>query len=417
MSRGTYLFFALTETAMGHDNMIAIIVACVLTALTLLLYLKVILNQHEFVQKNTLTLRLAVLNVRTALIVPGFSVCYLISFVYPPSYIFMQLPEAFIQAYSLFCFLTLFVLYVGGPAKCLEIFQTTTRTFPSCLYKKLLNNNPRGFYQYIFWAHFQFIAIRPIVVAISVIAACFQQWYISDIISFIATLMVAYAVIALLKAYHVLFEHCHGLNAMTKVTVIKGTIGLVLGEGFIEELLFAFNIIDTDEQLNSVRLYCFIVIVELFLIAILLERVFSTEIKVGKALNPEFQPHIVINETTDGVQRVSRCEFVRCVFDVMDIFSPVIIPREPVLAPTETDMTLSATIASRSSGVTELTKTKSNVGLSSTSTSSASNSSSGSALGTGTNVRPNPRFSTHQANNSNSSKSNNNQMESGGEFL
>jgi hypothetical protein len=335
---------------------VPIVVASVLTTLTVLLYLKVIINQHDFVQKNTLTLRLAVLNVRTALIVPGFSVCYLFSFIFPFMYIYLQLPEAFVQAYSLFCFFALFVLYAGGPARCIEIFKTTDRTYPDCLFKNCLNNNPRSFYKYVFWAHFQFIALRPVAVAASVVCGAFGQWYISDIISVISSLMVAYAVFALLKAYHVLFEHCHGLNAMTKVTVIKGTIGLVLGEGFIEEILFAFNVIRPDEEQNSVRLYCFAVVCELFLIAVLLERVFSTEIKVAKAANPEFQPHIVINESTDGVDRISFCGFLWCVFNVMDVFTPVVLPLPPsaeVLAAMEPGSDRKSTPS-----VTELTKTK-----------------------------------------------------------
>jgi hypothetical protein len=344
-----------------------VIVACVLTFLTCLLYLKILINQYTFVRKNTLTLRLAVLNVRTVLIVPGFSICYLFSFVFPYTYIYMQLPEAFIQAYSVFCFFALFVLYAGGPSKCIEIFKATSRTFPDCMYKSSLNNNPRCFYQYAFWAHFQFIAWRPAIVAIQVVLGSFKYWFSSDMVSIFSTAMVAYAILALLKVYHVLYEHCHGLNAMTKVTAVKGTIGLVLGEGFLEEVLFAFGVIKTSEFENSLRLYCFAVVCELFVIALLLERVFNSEIKVDKAINPEFQPHIVINETTDGVHQISFCDFVRCVFDVMDVFTPVLLPLPPALPPTDMmsesssssymDRDITKSVSS-TSGVTELTTRK-----------------------------------------------------------
>jgi membrane protein YdbS with pleckstrin-like domain len=127
-------------------------------------------------------------------------------------------------------------------------------------------------------------------VAIQVVLGSFKYWFSSDMVSIFSTAMVAYAILALLKVYHVLYEHCHGLNAMTKVTAVKGTIGLVLGEGFLEEVLFAFGVIKTSEFENSLRLYCFAVVCELFVIALLLERVLNSEIKLDNDINTQFQP-------------------------------------------------------------------------------------------------------------------------------
>ena len=316
-----------------------------MTALTVLLYCRILFHQHGFVAKNPLTFRLAVLNVRIALLVPGFAICYLMALIYPRTYLYMQLPEAFIQAYSVFCFFALFILYVGGPDKCIEVFKSSKRTWPDCLFKNSINANPRSFYQFVYWSLLQFIAIRPLVVVAQVVTGYLGLWMISDAISVITSLMVAWAIVVLLKLFHILYDHCHGLNAMTKVTVIKGIIGLVLGEGFIEQVLFAFGVIQPTATRRSVRLYCFAVLAELLIISVVLERVFSSEIKVEKAVNPDFQPHIVINERTDGVHVIHFCEYVAAVGKFFDVFGPVMPPGRISMDPLSKEVVLAEMIS------------------------------------------------------------------------
>lgn len=303
-----------------------------LMALTVILYIVILWHQYGFMKKNTLTYRLVILNVRTAIIIPGFSICYFFSLFFPHWYLLIQIPEAFIQAYAVFCFFALFVTYVGSPSRCVQIFRTTTHTFPACIFGGCLHNNPRSFYGYSHWAQLQFMFLRPVIVVLMVIAGYLNYTKLTLLLSFITTVMVAWAICWLVKFYHVLFDYCKGLNATTKVMIIKGTIGLVLGEGFLEDILFEAGFINESNFNKYTKYYCFVVLIELLLISVWLERVFANEIKVGKADNQAFSPRI--SEAKEDCC-ITFSSFLVAVFSFHDVFGPVCL--DPVDTTTRTD--------------------------------------------------------------------------------
>lgn len=293
---------------------------------TIVLYCRILYHQHGFVNENHLTHRLVVLNVRTALLVPAFSICYLISLEFTGAYLFMQLPQSIVQGYATFAFVGLFVHYCGGPEQCLEITAASRAYFPSCIFQHSclnINKYPRRFYNFVYSTQMILLIVRPLLVVAVIITAVKNQAFASNVISGMASFLVIIGITGLLKLYHVLRKHSKGLNAKTKIIVIKGTIGLVLIEALIEQVLVAFAVIDDAGLSQSVRYYCFGVLVELFILAIMLERIFAHEIKTAKAANQQFAPHIVVNAVDDGVRYIPFCEFLLDVFNFRDLFAPL----------------------------------------------------------------------------------------------
>jgi hypothetical protein len=297
-----------------------------LCSVTLVLYIRILFHQHKFLNENTLTHRLVVLNVRTALLVPAFSICYLISLEFTRAYLYMQLPQSIVQGYATFCFVALFVHYCGGPEQCLEIFRTSNAYFPSIFFKDTcldINKYPRRFYNFVYFTQIQLLVVRPILIVAVIATADERMLLASNIISGVASCMVIIGLFGLIKLYHVLYAHAKGLNAKVKIIVIKGTLGLVLIEALVEQVLVAFSVIDDAGISIAVRFYCFGVLVELFVLSIVLERVFAHEIKTHKGANQAITPHIVINPDDDGVRLIPFSEFLSAVVYFRDLFAPL----------------------------------------------------------------------------------------------
>lgn len=254
-------------------------------------YYRIIRSQFNYIKKEPVATRMAILSLRAASIIPGFSICYLISLADPTIYCAMQLPEAYMQGYSVFCFFCLITYYVGGPNTCTEVFKSTTHTFPVCIFG-YMTKFPEKYYYHSYMAVWQFMFIRPIVVLLTIIAYYINQNNLSLIISALATLMAAFGVGGLVKFYHVLYDFCKGLNMTKKIFIIKTVIGLVLFQGFLEDVLFSFGFLNFSGGLKSfsaadkaIRLYCFAILFELVLFCVLVERAFSYDFKYTKGKN------------------------------------------------------------------------------------------------------------------------------------
>ena len=299
------------------------LIGVVLTFGTIVLFLRILVHQHGYLNKNTLTHRLVVLNVRTVLLLPIFSICYLIALEFDRLYIYVLLPASIAQGYATFSFVALFVHYAGGPEKCLEIFKVSRAYSPSCSFKNYLNSHPRYFYNLIYFTQIQFLILRPAVIIGEIVAEVQGRVDISNILSGVSAFLIIISIFGLVQLHHVLYTHVKGLNAKTKMIIIKGSIGMIVLEGLVEQVLAAMNVIGLESIGPVVRIYCFGVLTELFIVALVLERVYAKEIKTDKAANSEFAPHIVINGPDDGVQEIAFFDFVRAVCFFRDLFPPL----------------------------------------------------------------------------------------------
>jgi hypothetical protein len=285
-------------------------------------------------------MRLIILSVRCASIGVGFACCYFICLFYPGLYVFMYIPEAFIEAYAVFCFFALTNYYVGGPNKAIEIIATSEATFPNYCFK-WMNTSPKLFYSYAYWAHWQFLFLRPLVVIISVIFYYLGQTsevflILYNSFNFLGCLMVMWAVTGLFKMYHVLYPYCSGLNATWKVMIIKFTVGIILSEGLFEQLSYQFGWLKItgglkiyDEADKDVRLYCSVVLVQLVLISFVLERAFTFDIDISKGPNATLINYESSEiASTNGDSTLTFNSFIRHCLNVNDVFKDVKLKEE-----------------------------------------------------------------------------------------
>lgn len=285
---------------------------------------------------------------RCASIGVGFALCYFICLFFPGLYVFMYIPEALIEAYAVFCFFALTNYYVGGPLKSIEIIKNSEATFPSCCFK-CMNNTPIRCYSYAYWAHWQFLFLRPPIVIISVIFYYLNGenqkneilLILYNAFNFLGCLMVMWAVIGLFKMYHVLYPYCAGLNATWKVMIIKFTVGLVLSEGLFEQLAYQFGWLKItgglkiyDEAEKDVRLYCFAVLIQLVLISFILERAFTFDIDIGKGPNATLmnnESSIEIYRNNNDEEPIKFNTFCKYCLNLNDVFQALKLDDKPVV--------------------------------------------------------------------------------------
>jgi hypothetical protein len=268
------------------------IVGIVLMLVTFVSFVRVANHQYKHVKKSPGSFRMAVLSLRAAAVIPGFAICYWLSLMFPNIYAGMQLPEAFLQAYCVYCFFAMIAYYVGGPAKCIDAFRVSTHTFPDCMFG-CMNRTPERCYYHAYLAVWQFMFVRPVTTVIVIIAYYAGQNDLSLLISALTTMQAAWGVGGLVKFYHVLYDYCKGLNMTKKIFVIKTIIGLILFQAFLEQVLFYFGFINVEGDGlssfsaadNAIRFYCFAVLVELVVFCVLVERTFAYDINVSKGKN------------------------------------------------------------------------------------------------------------------------------------
>lgn len=267
------------------------VVGGVFGLITFVSFWRVSRHQYFFVRKNPSSFRAAVLSVRAAGVIPGFALCYWLSLFIPYIYAAMQIPEALLQAYCVVCFFSLIAYYVGGPQHCVAAFAISTNTQPSCIFG-CMNKQPQRCYAHAYLAIWQFMFVRPVVTVAMCVAFYMNQNDLSLVISFLTSVQAAWGVGGLVKFYHVLYDYCKGLNMTKKIVAIKTIIGLILLQGFLEEVLFYFGFIDVKGGIqafsaedNAIRAYCFAVLAELVLFCIWVECVFSYNINTHKGKN------------------------------------------------------------------------------------------------------------------------------------
>jgi len=117
-----------------------------------------------------------------------------------------------------------------------------------------MNNNgiawSKIWYYRVYGALWAFMFLRPYIVMLTVVfyfVPCAELpnkrlsffYYITGVFSLIGTGFVCIAILAVFKAFHILYDYCAGINAFWKLFLLKGVVGLILGEGFLEQVYYA----------------------------------------------------------------------------------------------------------------------------------------------------------------------------------
>lgn len=225
--------------------------------ITIACYSYVVYDQYVYTKRNPHLERLTILSTRSCFIFPGFALSYVFTLASPfYAYNLAQLPTSFVQAYCIFCYFGLIVYYCGGPDKIVEIFSNTTKLGPFNLFANITTTKRNGmpwsriWYYRVYRAVWAFLFIRPYVVILTVIfyfvpCAALPSYnlaffyYFTGVFSLIGTAFVAAAILSIFKTFHIIYDQCAGINAFWKLFLLKGIVGLILGQGFIEQVYYA----------------------------------------------------------------------------------------------------------------------------------------------------------------------------------
>ncbi len=141
----------------------AIFFAIVCTA-----YLMIFFNQYR--QHTPGTERLTVMNSRTAIFLPLYSIFIYISLNAPKALTAMEVPMTFIEGYSFYCFFVMIVTNLGGPAGAVQAFKDSGKSLMCCNSFCNPNNDAKAYYIKTTKALFHFVITRTIITLIAAIA-------------------------------------------------------------------------------------------------------------------------------------------------------------------------------------------------------------------------------------------------------
>lgn len=124
----------------------------------------------QFLNLQKKTYRLTVLCVRAALFLPLYAIFIYLSVLVPSAYVLMIVVITVVEGYSFYCFLSLIITNLGGPAATVDIMHHSDRQLVcSCC----CPSDSVIFYQKTTWAIFHLFITRSILAVFS--AICFYS--------------------------------------------------------------------------------------------------------------------------------------------------------------------------------------------------------------------------------------------------
>ena len=321
-------------------------------------YAYVVYDQYLYTKRYPYLEKLTILSTRACFIFPGFGLSYVLVFAAPfYMYNFAQIPTSFVQAYCIFCYFGYIVYYIGGPDRVVQIFSNTTRFGPFNLFSNIIKMNNDGiawskiWYYRVYGALWAFMFLRPYVVMLTVVfyfVPCAELpntrlsffYYITGVFSLIGTGFVGIAILSVFKAFHILYDYCAGINAFWKLFILKGVVGLILGEGFLEQVYYATrgyvnNDVHDDyrpltesnklflQNIQDSKVYeafsCCL-LGELAVLSLLMTSIFTTRInlyEVTEGYNEELRK---LAEATNFGSDLTLCGYIYKLLRVWDLF-------------------------------------------------------------------------------------------------
>lgn len=267
------------------------------------------------------TERLVVLATRTALFLPLYALFMLISLAKPEALAALEIPISIVEAYSFYAFFSLIVTNMGGPEKSVESFKSSGKELICC--NDWMPKDHLIYYKRTVWALFHFMITRNIVVIASAIAFYGMKSggkAVSSILSLVAAVILFYCLIHIILFYENVFNPNRNLFGILKLFLLKVSVGLIVLEGIICDLLTSFggSPFSDDDRYSSedktVRGYCILVLLEYVVLVVPFLIAFTYKITPSEALT-----------TSDGqgAKQLSFAGFVCEVLKFYDVFGTI----------------------------------------------------------------------------------------------
>lgn len=284
-------------------------------AIILVGYLIVFTFQYKNMTNETE--RLTILVTRTALFLPLYALCLLISVARPEALGALQIPIAFVEGYSFYCFLTVLVTNLGGPEKAVEALQGR----PLICCTSCCPTEPDKFYNKVVWAVFSFITWRPFVVILGTICD-YAKGRIARLLYFLFTLLafalLVRSILHFVLFYEAVFAKSSNLKGVLKVMLLKFSVGLIVLQGIIEQALVLAHAepYQDDSQWSkedkTQRGYCLLVMLEFCIL----------QLPYLIAFTPKIEPSTAVTESAKNAapKAPTLCHFIFQVLCFHDIF-------------------------------------------------------------------------------------------------
>lgn len=228
------------------------VVAIFLVAVPCLAYLMVL--NIQFAKLKEGSYRLQILSTRAASCIPIYAMIIFISFIRPDAYVALNAPIAIFEGYSFYCFIAFVVENLGGPAGAVSRLKSNGKDLCcTCCCPSDRSN----FYQRMSSGVFHLLTSRSIITLVSVIfyyshSEVGKKIYI--VLSLIAFALLVNGLIGIVVFYENVMADCENLMGVSKVLVLKVSVGLIVLQGIIVELITAFN--SSVNPKESTEIYC-----------------------------------------------------------------------------------------------------------------------------------------------------------------
>ena len=137
---------------------------------------------------------------------------------------------------------------------------------------------------------------------------------------------------SLVVFYENIYNYSINISGFYKLLILKMSVGIIVLQGIIVEILVAFNVIHMDEAHGYTeaemiqRLYCFIVLIEYVVLSIVMYFAFSTKIKVNDSVSNSLKDHGEVeaqhkgsNYAGNSALSISLGQFLSLIFSVTDL--------------------------------------------------------------------------------------------------
>lgn len=241
--------------------------------LTVFAYLVIVWRVYSNLRIETE--KLSVMVVRLALFLPIYALLIYIALNAPHALVALNIPIAIVEGYTFYCFFALIVHNLGGPAQTVQYFKDSGKPLMCCT--SLCPADHIQYYKKATWAMFHLVFTRVIVIILAAIAFYSGSKAgnaISALLNLVGAFILFYCLAHLVLLYENIFTHCTNLYGVTKILLLKCSVGLIVVQGIVEALMVATNSepYTDDSTWNSedktIRGYCFLVLLEFVILCL-----------------------------------------------------------------------------------------------------------------------------------------------------
>jgi len=220
-----------------------------------------------------------------------------VSLVIPSLYLPMEVPIAIAEGYCFYSFFAMITNNLGGANKVCRILDEEFDKGKRPLCPCCCPTKGTVFYRRVYDALWHFINTRTVFVLLTIILQCAFTFspnmatpqvkrlkICAYILTAISLIFLGNGFGSLVMYYEVLYEQSKNLNGTFKILLLKFSVGLIVIQGLIEEIVFGLNLIHVEDSASftaedrAQRFYCFIVLFEYTFLSMLVYYAYSTTI-------------------------------------------------------------------------------------------------------------------------------------------